>query len=50
MTKKAPFKALIRYIPSVHQHVALTRFQNVEDWLSAIKVIRREAQLHMKHT
>jgi phosphohistidine phosphatase SixA len=47
--KKAPFEALIGYIPSVHQHTALTRFQNVEDRLSAIKVIRREAQSHMKH-
>jgi transposase InsO family protein len=30
-TKKAPFEALIGYIPPVHQHVALTRFQNIED-------------------
>jgi hypothetical protein len=49
MMKKAPFEALIRYIPSVHQHVALMRFQNIEDRLSAIKVIRREAQSYMKH-
>jgi hypothetical protein len=49
-TKKAPFEALIGYIPSVHQHAAITRFQNIEDRLSAIKVIRREAQSHMKHT
>jgi hypothetical protein len=48
-TKKAPFETLIRYIPPVHQHTALTRFQNIEDQLSAIKVIRREAQSHMKH-
>jgi hypothetical protein len=47
--KKAPFEALIGYIPSVHQHAAITRFQNIEDRLSAIKVIRREAQSHMKH-
>jgi hypothetical protein len=48
-TKKAPFKALIGYIPSVHQHAAITRFQNIEDRLSAIKVIRREAQSHIKY-
>jgi len=49
MTKKAPFEALIGYIPAVHQHAPIMRFQNTSDRLEAIKLIRREAQSHMTH-
>ena len=49
MTKKAPFEALMGYIPAVHQHAPITRFQNTSDRLEAIKLIRREAQSHMTH-
>jgi len=48
-TKKAPFEALMGYIPAVHQHTSVTRFQNTSDQLEAIKLIRREAQSHMTH-
>src|SRR6266850_921850 len=50
MTKKAPFEALMGYIPAVHQHAPIARFQNTSDRLEAIKLIRREAQSHMTHT
>src|SRR6267142_2030122 len=49
MTKKAPFEALMGYIPTVHQHIPIARFQNTSDRLEAIKLIRREAQSHMTH-
>src|SRR6266850_7695639 len=49
MTKKAPFEALMGYIPVVHQHTPVSRFQNTSDRLEAIKLIRREAQSHMTH-
>jgi len=49
-TKKVPFKALMGYIPAVHQHTPIARFQNTSDRLEAIKLIRREAQSHMTHT
>jgi len=48
--KKAPFEALMGYIPTVHQHTLIIRFQNTSDQLEAIKLIRREAQSHMTHT
>ena len=37
------------YIPTVHQHIPIARFQNTSDRLEAIKLIRREAQSHMTH-
>lgn len=49
ITKKAPFKTLMGYIPIVHQHAPITRFQNISDQLEAIKLIRWEAQTHMTH-
>ena len=37
------------YILIVHQHAPIARFQNTNNQLEAIKLIRREAQTHMTH-